>query len=112
MGDLVPRGGEWAFFALLPAETFGRTPRGIVTDCADCSIEIAIFGVHVDDARGDKPQERRRPGPVGRLRRIFEQAVVLPCRQQDLVARSSKHSSSNIGRQADLLRRLVRSFKL
>jgi hypothetical protein len=27
------------------------------------------------------------PGPVGRLQRVFEQAVSLPRRQQDLVAR-------------------------
>jgi transcriptional regulator with XRE-family HTH domain len=45
------------------------------------------LGVRVEDILGDKPVEPRRPGPVGRLQRVFEQAVVLPRRQQDLVAR-------------------------
>src|SRR5689334_6760037 len=45
------------------------------------------LGVRVEDILGDQPVEQRRPGPVGRLQRVFEQAVTLPRRQQDLVAR-------------------------
>jgi hypothetical protein len=45
------------------------------------------LGVRVEDILGDQPLEQRRPGPVGKLQRIFEQAVSLPRRQQDLVAR-------------------------
>jgi transcriptional regulator with XRE-family HTH domain len=45
------------------------------------------LGVRVEDILGDQPVEPRRPGPVGKLQRIFEQAVALPRRQQDLVAK-------------------------
>ncbi len=45
------------------------------------------LGVRFEDLLGDQPVEQRRPGPVGRLQRVFEQAVSLPRRQQDLVAR-------------------------
>jgi hypothetical protein len=45
------------------------------------------LGVRVEDILGEQPVEQRRPGPVGKLQRVFEQAVSLPRRQQDLVAR-------------------------
>lgn len=45
------------------------------------------LGVRVEDILGEQPVEPRRPGPVGKLQRIFEQAVALPRRQQDLVAK-------------------------
>lgn len=47
----------------------------------------SALGVRVEDILGDQPVEQRRPGPVGKLQRVFEQAVSLPRRQQDLVAR-------------------------
>jgi transcriptional regulator with XRE-family HTH domain len=45
------------------------------------------LGVRVDDILGEQPVEQRRPGPVGKLQHVFEQALSLPRRQQDLVAR-------------------------
>jgi transcriptional regulator with XRE-family HTH domain len=44
------------------------------------------LGVRVEDVLGDHPTESRRPGPVGKLQRVFEQASALPRRQQLLVA--------------------------
>jgi transcriptional regulator with XRE-family HTH domain len=45
------------------------------------------LGVRVEDILGDTPIHAvRRPGPVGRLQRIFEQASSLPRREQQLVA--------------------------
>ena len=44
------------------------------------------LGVRVEDVLGEQPVEPRRPGPVGKLQRVFEQALALPRRQQDLVA--------------------------
>lgn len=45
------------------------------------------LGVRVEDILGDQPVEPRRPGPVGKLQQVFEQALILPRRQQDLVAK-------------------------
>jgi transcriptional regulator with XRE-family HTH domain len=45
------------------------------------------LGVRVEDILGDVPIHAvRRPGPVGRLQRVFEQASTLPRRDQQLVA--------------------------
>jgi transcriptional regulator with XRE-family HTH domain len=45
------------------------------------------LGVRVEDILGDRPVQLRRPGPVGRLQQVFERALSLPRRQQDLVAK-------------------------
>jgi hypothetical protein len=45
------------------------------------------LGVRVEELLGERPVEPRRPGPVGKLQRVFEQAVALPRRDQDLVAK-------------------------
>ncbi len=45
------------------------------------------LGVRVEEILGERPVEPRRPGPVGKLQRVFEQAVALPRREQDLVAK-------------------------
>ena len=48
----------------------------------------AALGVRVEELLGEGPVNGvRRPGPVGRLQRIFEQANSLPRRDQELVAR-------------------------
>ncbi|CAN5175788.1 hypothetical protein BH09MYX1_BH09MYX1_58830 [soil metagenome] len=50
------------------------------------------LGVHVEDLLGDKADRRptdasqpRKPGPVGKLQKAFEQAAALPRRQQQKV---------------------------
>lgn len=45
------------------------------------------LGVRVEELLGERPVEPRRPGPVGKLQRVFEQAVALPRREQELVAK-------------------------
>jgi transcriptional regulator with XRE-family HTH domain len=45
------------------------------------------LGVRVEELLGERPVEPRRPGPVGKLQRVFEQAGALPRRDQDLVAK-------------------------
>ena len=45
------------------------------------------LGVRVEVLLGERPVEARRPGPVGKLQRVFEQAVALPRREQELVAK-------------------------
>ncbi len=46
------------------------------------------LGVRVEDLLADRrPAARRRPGPAGKLQKVFEQAVKLPRREQDLVAK-------------------------
>jgi len=48
----------------------------------------AVLGVRVEDLLGEGPVNAvRRPGPVGRLQRVFEQANALPRRDQELVAK-------------------------
>ena len=44
-----------------------------------------LFGVSVDHLLGIKPQPRNASGPTGKLRRIFEEASVLPRYQQQRV---------------------------
>jgi transcriptional regulator with XRE-family HTH domain len=63
-------------------ETSAMPPR------SDVLPQLAkALGVRVEDILGDQPVEPRRPGPVGKLQRVFEQASTLPRRQQDLVAK-------------------------
>jgi hypothetical protein len=46
------------------------------------------LGVKVEEILGDAPvNAARRPGPVGKLQKIFEQAVSLPRKEQELVAK-------------------------
>jgi transcriptional regulator with XRE-family HTH domain len=45
------------------------------------------LGVRVEEILGDKPVNAvRKPGPVGKLQRVFEQATTLPRKEQDIVA--------------------------
>jgi hypothetical protein len=45
------------------------------------------LGVRVEEILGDTPINAvRKPGPVGRLQRVFEQASSLPRREQILIA--------------------------
>jgi transcriptional regulator with XRE-family HTH domain len=47
-----------------------------------------VLGVRVEELLGEAPMRTvRRPGPVGKLQRLFEQASVLPRRDQELVAK-------------------------
>jgi transcriptional regulator with XRE-family HTH domain len=63
-------------------ETSSVPPR------SDVLPELAkALGVGVEDILGAKPPEMRRPGPVGKLQRVFEEALVLPRREQALVAK-------------------------
>jgi transcriptional regulator with XRE-family HTH domain len=64
-------------------ETAAKPPRSeIIGKMA------AALGVRVEELLGEGPVTGvRRPGPVGRLQRIFEQANSLPRRDQELVAK-------------------------
>lgn len=63
-------------------ETTATPPR------SDVLPQLArALGVRVEAILGDRQQEIRRPGPVGKLQRVFEQAVALPRREQELVAK-------------------------
>jgi transcriptional regulator with XRE-family HTH domain len=64
-------------------ETAAKPPRSeIIGKMA------AALGVRVEELLGEGPVNGvRRPGPVGRLQRIFEQANSLPRRDQELVAK-------------------------
>jgi transcriptional regulator with XRE-family HTH domain len=45
-----------------------------------------VLGVRVEDILGDTPINAvRKPGPVGRLQKVFEMAATLPRAQQDIV---------------------------
>lgn len=46
-----------------------------------------VLGVRVEDILGQTTRASRRSGPVGKLRKAFEQARTLPRRDQELVAR-------------------------
>lgn len=63
-------------------ETAAKPPRSeIIGKMA------AALGVRVEELLGEGPVKGvRRPGPVGRMQRIFEQATTLPRRDQELVA--------------------------
>ncbi len=43
------------------------------------------LGVRVENILGDHPVEQRRPGPVGKLQRVFDEVSKLPRRQQDKI---------------------------
>ncbi len=43
------------------------------------------LGVRVENILGDQPVEQRRPGPVGKLQRVFDEVSKLPRRQQDKI---------------------------
>jgi len=46
-----------------------------------------VLGVSVEDILGEPvARMRKRPGPVGKLQRVFEEAASLPRNKQDLVA--------------------------
>jgi hypothetical protein len=45
------------------------------------------LGVQIHDLLGQDGKPARKPGPVGKLQRVFEQAAALPRRDQDLVER-------------------------
>jgi transcriptional regulator with XRE-family HTH domain len=64
-------------------ETAAKPPRSeIIGKMA------AALSVRVEELLGEGPVTGvRRPGPVGRLQRIFEQANSLPRRDQELVAK-------------------------
>ncbi len=44
------------------------------------------LGVRIEDILGQQPIAPRRPGPVGKLQRVFEKARSLPRRKQNLIA--------------------------
>src|SRR5262245_25360292 len=62
-------------------ETAAKPPR------SDILGKIAtVLGVRVEDLIGDRPVHAvRRPGPVGRLQRVLEEASSLPRSKQELV---------------------------
>lgn len=45
------------------------------------------LGVRLEDLLADHRPSPKRPGPAGKLQKVFEQAVKLPRREQDLVAK-------------------------
>lgn len=45
------------------------------------------LGVRVEDLLAASAPPARRPGPAGKLQKVFEQALKLPRREQDLVAK-------------------------
>lgn len=63
-------------------ETSATPPR------SDVLPQLAkALGVHVEEILGHVPvSAARKPGPVGRLQRVFEMASILPKREQRLVA--------------------------
>jgi len=63
-------------------ETTAKPPRSEIL-----SKMAGALGVRVEDLLGDGPLRAvRRPGPVGKLQRVFEQASALSRRDQELVA--------------------------
>jgi transcriptional regulator with XRE-family HTH domain len=79
---------ELARLARVSPKTIGFWETSPIPPRSDVLPRLAkALGVRVEDILGDQPVEQRRPGPVGRLQRVFELAVSLPRRQQDLVAR-------------------------
>jgi transcriptional regulator with XRE-family HTH domain len=63
-------------------ETSTKPPRSDVLPTM-----AKALGVRVEDILGDNPVNAgRKPGPVGKLQRVFERASVLPRREQQLVA--------------------------
>jgi transcriptional regulator with XRE-family HTH domain len=79
---------ELAKLVRVSPKTIGFWETSPIPPRSDVLPQLAkALGVRVEDILGDQPVEQRRPGPVGKLQRVFEQAVSLPRRQQDLVAR-------------------------
>lgn len=79
---------ELAKLVRVSPKTIGFWETSPIPPRSDVLPQLAkALGVRVEDILGEQPAEQRRPGPVGRLQRVFEQAVSLPRRQQDLVAR-------------------------
>lgn len=63
-------------------ETSATPPR------SDVLPQLAkALGVSVEDLLADHRPTARRPGPAGKLQIVFEQAVKLPRRDQELVAK-------------------------
>jgi transcriptional regulator with XRE-family HTH domain len=62
-------------------ETNAKPPRSDVLPAM-----AKVLGVRVEDILGETASASRKPGPVGRLQRVFEQASSLPRRDQQLVA--------------------------
>lgn len=64
-------------------ETAAKPPRSEIL----AQLATAL-GVRVEDLLGDTPvQAVRRPGPVGKLERVLEEARALPRRDQELVVK-------------------------
>ena len=61
-------------------ETHAKPPRSDVLPTM-----AKVLGVRVEDLLGETPVARK-PGPVGRLQRVFETASDLPRRDQQLIA--------------------------
>ncbi len=73
----------------VPQQTIGFWETSSVPPRSDVLPGLArALGVKVEDILGDTPvNAARRPGPVGKLQKIFEQAVSLPRKEQELVAK-------------------------
>jgi transcriptional regulator with XRE-family HTH domain len=79
---------ELAKLVRVSPKTIGFWETSPVPPRSDVLPQLArALAVRVEDILGELPVEQRRPGPVGKLQRVFEQALALPRRQQDLVAR-------------------------
>jgi len=73
----------------VPQQTVGYWETAAVPPRSDVLPKLAkALGVSVEELLGDTPvTPTRRPGPVGKLQKIFEQAVSLPRKEQELVAK-------------------------
>lgn len=73
----------------VPQQTVGYWETAAVPPRSDVLPKLAkALGVSVEELLGDTPiTAARRPGPVGKLQKIFEQAVSLPRKEQELVAK-------------------------
>src|SRR6478609_4223665 len=73
----------------VPQQTIGYWETSAVPPRSDVLPALAkALGVKVEELLGDAPvNAARRPGPVGKLQKIFEQAVSLPRKEQELVAK-------------------------
>lgn len=64
-------------------ETATKPPRSEIL-----ALMAAALGVRVEDLLGESPVHAvRKPGPVGKLERVLEEARSLPRRDQDLVVK-------------------------
>jgi len=73
----------------IPQQTIGYWETSAVPPRSDVLPGLAkALGVKVEVILGETPVNApRRPGPVGKLQKIFEQAVALPRKEQELVAK-------------------------